>query len=100
MSHLPDKSVLATDGSEDARRAAADLDVRARAELHVVHAWQSVPHPVIDAEYYEEGARRLLEEETEFVSGTILEEAGEDVGAAILIAVGSRGRVLVYPRVM
>ena len=50
MSHLPDKSVLATDGSEDARRAAADLDVRARAELHVVHAWQSVPHPVIDAE--------------------------------------------------
>src|SRR3712207_8861412 len=41
----------------------------AGAELHVVHAWQGVPHPVIDADYYEEGARRILEEQLEFVSG-------------------------------
>jgi nucleotide-binding universal stress UspA family protein len=73
MSHLPKKILLATDGSEDARlaaRAAASLADKAGAELHVVHAWQSMPHPVIDADYYEEGARRLLEEQTEFVSGS------------------------------
>jgi nucleotide-binding universal stress UspA family protein len=77
MSHLPRKILLATDGSEDAqlaRLAAATLSVEAGVELHVVHAWQSVPHPVIDADYYEEGARRLLEEEIEFVS---------DAGAAV-----------------
>jgi nucleotide-binding universal stress UspA family protein len=73
MSHLPRKVLLATDGSEDARlaaRAAASLADNAGAELHVVHAWQSVPHPVIDADYYEEGARRILEEQLEFVSGS------------------------------
>ena len=53
MSYLP-KKLLATDGSEDARlaaRAAASLADNAGAELHVVHAWQSVPHPLIDADY-------------------------------------------------
>jgi nucleotide-binding universal stress UspA family protein len=54
MSYLPKKTLLATDGSEDARlavRAAASLADNAGAELHVVHAWQSVPHPLIDADY-------------------------------------------------
>jgi hypothetical protein len=51
MSHLPKKILLATDGSEDARLAAASLADNAGAELHVAHAWQSVPHPLIDADY-------------------------------------------------
>src|SRR5215210_3980342 len=73
MSHLPKRILLATDGSEDARLAAwaaASLSERAGAELHLGHAWQSVPHPVIDPGYYEEGASKILEEETRFVSGT------------------------------
>jgi nucleotide-binding universal stress UspA family protein len=109
MSHLPRKILLATDGSEDAqlaRLAAATLSVEAGVELHVVHAWQSVPHPVIDADYYEEGARRLLEEEIEFVSdagaavgGThlvmgppvdVILDLAEEIGADLLV-VGSRG---------
>jgi len=109
MSHLPKKILLATDGSEDARlaaRAAASLSVEAGAELHLVHAWQSVPHPAVDAGYYEEGARRLLEEETVLVSdagaavtGTHLVmgssvdailDLGEEIGADLLV-VGSRG---------
>jgi nucleotide-binding universal stress UspA family protein len=109
MSHLPRKILLATDGSEDARlaaRAAASLTDKVGAELHVVHAWQSVPHPVIDADYYEEGAKRLLEEQAEVVSGfgVAVSEAhlvmgppvdaildlGEEIGADLLV-VGSRG---------
>ena len=109
MSHLPRKILLATDGSEDARlaaRAAASLTDKVGAELHVVHAWQSVPHPVIDADYYEEGAKRLLEEQAEVVSGfgVAVSEArlvtgppvdaildlGEEIEADLLV-VGSRG---------
>jgi nucleotide-binding universal stress UspA family protein len=109
MSRLPGKILLATDGSEDARlaaRAAANLSDRAGAELHIVHAWQSVPHPVIDPDEYEEEARRLLGVQTEFVSdagGTVIEahlvmgtpvdailDLGEEIGAD-LVVVGSRG---------
>jgi nucleotide-binding universal stress UspA family protein len=109
MSHLPKKILLATDGSEDARlaaRAAANLSEKTGAELHVVHAWQSVPHPVVDADYYEEGASRLLEVQTEFISdaGATVREAhlvmgppvdtildlAEEIGAD-LIVVGGRG---------
>ena len=109
MSHLLNRILLATDGSGDARLAAlaaTSLSEKAGAELHVVHAWQSVPHPVIDPDYYEEGARRTLEEETSFVSGaggTVAEAhlvAGAPVDvildlaagiAADLLVVGSRG---------
>jgi nucleotide-binding universal stress UspA family protein len=109
MSPLPKKILLATDGSEDARlaaRAAANLRERTGAELHVVHAWQAVPHPVVDPDYYEEGARQLLEVETEFISssgaavsgahlimGTPVDailDLAEEIGAD-LIVVGSRG---------
>jgi nucleotide-binding universal stress UspA family protein len=101
--------LLATDSSEDSRlaaRAAADLSEKAGAELHLVHAWQSVPHPVIDSDYYEAGARRLLKEETKFVSGSggavseahlvmgapvdVILDLGEELGAD-LIVMGSRG---------
>jgi len=109
MSHLPKSILLATDGSGDARmaaRAAANLSEKARAELHILHAWQIVPHPVIDPGDYEEEARRTLEEETRLVSdaGGIVGKAhlvmgtpvdaildlGEELGAD-LIVVGSRG---------
>jgi nucleotide-binding universal stress UspA family protein len=106
MSHPLRRILLATDGSEDARlaaRAAASLSGKAGAELHVVHVWQSVPHPVIDRDYYEEGARKILEAETSLVSGTVtgahLAEGAPvdeilDLAAKIpvdLVVVGSRG---------
>jgi nucleotide-binding universal stress UspA family protein len=109
MSHLPKSILLATDGSGDARlaaRVAANLSEKAGAELHILHAWQIVPHPVIDPGDYEEEARSTLEEETRLVSdaGGMVGEAhlvmstpvdaildlGEDLGAD-LIVVGSRG---------
>lgn len=109
MSHLLRTILLATDGSEDARlaaRAAGSLAERAGAKLHVVHAWQSVPHPVIDADYYEEGARRILEEQMELISGfgaaeseghlamgppvDVVLDFAEEIGAD-LIVVGGRG---------
>ena len=109
MSHLPKTILLATDGSEDARLAglaAASLADNAGAELHVVHAWQSMPHPVLDSEHYKEEAERLLEEQAEVASGfgVAVKEAhlvmgppvdaildlGEEIGADLLV-VGSRG---------
>jgi nucleotide-binding universal stress UspA family protein len=109
MSHLPRKILLATDGSEDAELAglaAAKLSVEAGAELHVVHAWQSVPHPVVDAESYEEEAARILKVQAERVAdaGAAVREThlvmdspvdaildlGEEIGADLLV-VGSRG---------
>src|SRR5215216_4083626 len=112
MNLLPKKILLATDGSEDAElagRAAANLSVRAGAELHVVHAWQAVPHPFIDPDYYEEGARQLLQEATERIAdaGAAVKEAhlvmgspvdaildlGQEIGADLLV-VGSRGHGL------
>jgi nucleotide-binding universal stress UspA family protein len=110
MSPLPEKILLATDGSEDAKlaaRAAADLSGKTAAELHVIHAWQYVPHPALDSEHYEEGAARLLKEQTELVAsaGATVTEAhltmaspvdaiiglSEEIGAD-LVVVGSRGR--------
>ena len=55
MSTHPIKILLATDGSEDAAlraRAAVDLSSRTGSELHVVHAWHTVPfyvHPSLEA---------------------------------------------------
>lgn len=112
MRHLPKRILLSTDGSEDARlaaRAAADLSGKAGAELHVLHAWQSVPHPVIDFDSYEEAARRLLQKESEFIARAGGEVTGsrlvmgppvdaildlaEEIGAD-LIVLGSRGHGL------
>ena len=53
MSPLPEKILLATNGSEDAKlaaRAAADFSAKTGAQLHIIHAWQYVPHPVLDSE--------------------------------------------------
>ena len=109
MGPLPDKILLATDGSEDAKlaaRAAADLSTKTGAELHLIHAWEYVPHPVLDLEQYEEEAERLLKEQTELVAsaGATVTEAhltmappvdailglSEEIGAD-LVVVGGRG---------
>jgi nucleotide-binding universal stress UspA family protein len=115
VSALPAKVLLATDGSEDAARAAGDLCAKTGAELHVVRAWRlpaATPHPappylsepVVDA--LERDARRLLEREVGRVEGegardvqvhlrmgtpidTVLDIA-EEVGAGLAI-MGSRG---------
>jgi nucleotide-binding universal stress UspA family protein len=110
MTQLPRKILLATDGSEDAELAglaAASLSVEAGAELHVVHAWESVPHPVVDAESYEEEAARILRVQagrvadagaavgkTHLVMGSPVDailDLGEEMGADLLV-LGSRGR--------
>ena len=109
MNPLPGKVLLATDGSEDAKlaaRSAVSLSGRAGAELHIIHAWQYVPNPVIDAGYYEEEGRRILEEQTEYVShaGGVVSGSHLVMGAPVdatldladeidtdLIVVGSRG---------
>ena len=109
VSALPEKILVATDGSEDAMlaaRAAADLSDKTGAELHVIHAWQYVAHPLFDPEHYEEEAERLLQEQTQLVTdaGAEVREAhlkmapavdaildvGEEIGAD-LVVVGSRG---------
>ena len=108
MSPLPEKILLATDGSEDAKlaaRAAADLSGKTGAELHLMHAWQYVPHPLLDPEHYEEEAERLLNEQTQLLAGATVREShlkmapavdaildlSEEIGAD-LVVVGSRGR--------
>jgi nucleotide-binding universal stress UspA family protein len=109
MSLLPEKILLATDGSEDAKlaaRAAGNLSDKTGAELHIIHAWQYVPHPVLDSEHYKEEAGRLLKEQTDLLADagvTVMEahllmappvdailDLSEELGAD-LIVVGSRG---------
>ncbi len=109
MSPLPEKILLATDGSEDAKlaaRAAADLSGKTGAELHVIHAWQYVPHPVLEPKHFEQEAERLLKEQTELVvstGATVTEthltmappvdailDLSEEIGAD-LVVVGSQG---------
>jgi nucleotide-binding universal stress UspA family protein len=109
MSPLLEKILLATDGSEDAQlaaRAAANLSDKTGAELHVIHAWQYVPHPVLDLEHYEEEAGRLLKGQTELAAGVgarvaeahltmappvdAILDLSEEIGAD-LVVVGSQG---------
>ena len=114
--YSPRKILLATDGSDDAAlaaRAAVDLSKRTGAELHLVHARRPLTHDaypsLLPERYqapYEQGARRVLEEQLgriEQAGGTVAEahlvlgraadailDLGERIGAE-LIVVGSRG---------
>ncbi|CAN5823883.1 universal stress protein [soil metagenome] len=112
MDRLPNRILLATDGSEDASlaaRAAVDLSQMTGAELHVVHAWQTVPSPHFDNwinSSLEQEARELLDEQTrrtEDLGGSVVEpylrkgspaatvvELAGEIGAE-LIVMGSRG---------
>ena len=116
MSIFPTKILLATDGSKEtvlAARAAVELAEKTGSELHVVHAWQPLPHyaypslaPEEYAPPYEEGARQILEEQVERIKaagGTVAQthlragvaakeivELAEEIGAG-LIVMSSRG---------
>jgi nucleotide-binding universal stress UspA family protein len=109
---MPEKVLLATDGSKDAAlaaRAAVDVCERTGAELHVVHVWYSVPtarlRPFMRAELkklgnelLEEGVKRV-EDSGGLVTGAhllegraadeILDLAGQI--QAGLVVMGSRG---------
>jgi len=113
---MPEKVLLATDGSKDAAlaaRAAVDVCEGTGAQLHVVHAWQSVPtarlRPFMRAELKKLG-NELLEEGVKWVEDSgglvsgahllegraadeILDLAGQI--AAGLVVIGSRGLGLV-----
>ena len=114
--YSPTTILLATDGSKDAELAATaaiDLSKRTRAELHAAHAWMPLPHfahpSLVPERYhppYEEGARRVLDEQVgriERAGGTVAEahlvegrpadailDLAERIGAD-LVVVGTRG---------
>ena len=112
MSALPEKIVLATDGSEDAAlaaRIAADLSTRTGAQLHVMHAWHTVPstrfESFVKGQLHQEAQELLAEQVGRIRDGgvdvaeTYLREGPtvdkildlvEEIGAG-LIVVGSRG---------
>ena len=117
MNVFPTKMLLATDGSKEAvlaARAAVELSEKTGSELHVVHAWQPIPHyayPSLAPEKYdppyEQGARQILDEQVEWIKdagGTVAQthlrvgvaakeivEVAEEIDAG-LIVVGSRGQ--------
>lgn len=75
MSYLPERVLLATDGSDDAVRAcrtAAELSERLGAELHVVHVglqWYLFTHDYMNQEQYE----RIKEERQEVLDVQVAE---------------------------
>jgi nucleotide-binding universal stress UspA family protein len=109
---MPEKVLLATDGSKDAAlaaRAAVDVCEGTGAELHVVHVWYSVPtarlRPFMRAELkklgqeiLDEGVKRVEESggrlaDAHLVEGRAADEIldlAERVGAD-LVVIGSRG---------
>jgi nucleotide-binding universal stress UspA family protein len=111
MSVFPTKILLATDGSEDARRAteaAADLAGKSGSELHVVHVWHDVPgfaHAFVKRELRRQG-QEILDEQVQKIEasgGTVTQahlrggrtsdeviELSEELGVGLLV-VGSRG---------
>lgn len=112
MEHLPEKVLLATDGSKDAAlaaRAAVDVCERTGAELHIVYAWHSVPTTRLRAfaraefesigrERLEEGVKEVEDAGANAVEAHLVEgraadgilDLAEEIGAG-LILIGSRG---------
>src|SRR5215218_8531491 len=109
---FPEKILLATDGMQTtslAARAAVDLAKGGGAELHVVHAWHTVPSPHFDhviRSGLEDAGREALEEQVRWIEnegGTVpgahlwegqaveaIIAGVEEIGAGLVIA-GSRG---------
>jgi nucleotide-binding universal stress UspA family protein len=112
MSGLPEKVLVAADGSQDAAlaaRAAVDVSDELGPEFHVVHAWQAVPTARLKAfaraEFKRIGEERLdegvkeVEKAGPSVAGAHLVEGraadaildlAREIGAG-LIVIGSRG---------
>jgi nucleotide-binding universal stress UspA family protein len=113
MSELPNRILLATDGSEDAAvatLAAIDIASRGGSELHVVHVWHDVPspyaHSFVKKELKRQGQEILdeqvkkIEDEGVEVAGAHLREGrisdevislSEELSVGLLV-VGSRGQ--------
>ncbi|MBA2713234.1 MAG: universal stress protein [Rubrobacteraceae bacterium] len=111
MGVLPERILLATDGSADAARAteaASDLASKSGVELHVVHVWHDVrgfAHDFVKRELKRQG-QEVLDEQVGRVRAAGGEVAkahlrrgrtsnevialGEEIGAGLLV-VGSRG---------
>ncbi len=111
MGVLPGRILLATDGSEDAVRAAeaaSDLARKSGAELHVVHVWHDVrgfAHSFVKGELKRQG-QEVLDEQVERIRAAAGEVAkahlrcgrtsgevisfGREIDAGLLV-VGSRG---------
>lgn len=111
MSVLPERILVATDGSKDATRAvasASDLAMKSGAELHVVHVWHDVrgfAHDFVKRELKRQG-QEILDEQVERIraSGGDVAQAHLRMGrtsnevlalcqeiVAGLLVVGSRG---------
>jgi len=113
ISELPNRVLLATDGSEDAAvatLAAIDIANKGGSELHLVHVWHDVPSPYahffIKRELERQG-REVLDEQVSRIEGVGVEVAGvhlregrisdevislsEELGVGLLV-VGRRGQ--------
>ncbi len=111
---LPEKILLAADGSEEAAlaaRAATDMAGGFGSELHIVHAWRAMPSPPyysgLMRKHFDQEAQSLLQRQVEKIEDEGTEVAGahlkagspveeildlaEGIGAD-LIVMGSRGR--------
>jgi|SRR5215204_991556 len=112
MNIFPTKILLATDGSEDAElalRAAVDIAEKTGSELHVVHAWHSIPSTRFEAyirAQLKKEAQELLDDQVRKIKatgGSVVQAhlrigradeeivaLAEEIGAG-LIVMGSRG---------
>ena len=110
---FPRKVLLATDGSGDATlaaTAAVGLTTKTGSELHIVHAWHSVPSTRFESfirAQLEREAQELLEAQVEKIGAKVARahlregatvdevlDTAEELGAD-LIVMGSRGRGVV-----
>jgi nucleotide-binding universal stress UspA family protein len=85
MISFPNKILLAVDGSEDAvlaARAAIDLSGVTGAELHVVHAWQSVPSARFES--FIRAQRKQEAEELLAAQEKLIEAGGGKIAGAYL----------------
>ena len=112
ISELPNRVLLATDGSEDvavATLAAIDIANEGDSELHVVHVWHDVPgpyrHGFVKRELRRQG-QEILDDKVQKIesTGTVVTQAhlrggrtsdeviklSEELGVGLLV-VGSRG---------
>src|SRR5215207_961857 len=83
MNIFPTKILLATDGSEDANlalRAAVDIAEKTGSELHVVHAWHSVPSTRFES-YIRAQLKNEAQELLAKQAGRIKDQGGEVAGA-------------------
>ncbi len=88
MNAFPNRILLAIDGSEDAAlaaRAAIGISDRARAELHLVHAWRDLRPPALPAMAMDEYSRAYEHRKRE--AGKSLEEQAQRLWTKCCVSV-------------